>query len=330
MKNVHFHKKGIFELTHVAHHQMKSTTPNTQPISTRSPHPHRPLSPHRSNCTLLIRTQMSDSAHSSPPRSASPEPYGPFPLIELRLHFDPAVVYRRAALGLLPHVQDPECSSAMGLSALKSSRDVVFAGADTVTNAGGYRLCRATRELDSGARYYWEIDFAGSGHIRAGIATRAADTEAPVGCDAEGYSVRDLGGKYHCGAREPSAGFSAGDTIGFGFYCGSGGYTLRLFVNGADCGVLFGGIDAGRRWLPAVSTYGGASASARFRRPFRYEPGAEWAAAGDCPCAAASELFTAERLIEVMRTTLSPYDEHEREYLAAIDTALIPANQMQC
>ena len=262
------------------------------------------------------------------------EYYGPLPLIQLQLHFEPITVYRRSSLGLLPNVQDPEFDKEMRLSQLKSSKDITFVDENTVTNGGGYKLCRGTRELIGNDKYYWEVDFHKTNdknsHIRIGIATKKADTEAPVGYDEYGYSIRDIGGKFHNSRKQENDGFSSGDTVGFGFYLEDEGYALKYFINGNDKGLLFEKIDKDEKWIPAISTFRNAKVTARFKRLFKYEPGEEWKSAYDCPKTIPTELFTADKLIEVMYTTLNPYDAHEKDYLAAIDTALIPPNLMQC
>jgi hypothetical protein len=134
--------------------------------------------------------------------------------ILLNASFDCHAVHRRASLHLLPDVDEPEYNEAMEFSKLKSSRRYKF--------------------FDN----FTEIDFKAAktekSHVRIGIATIAADMEAPVGTDGEGYCVRDLGGAFHRGQRRPFGTFGVGDTIGFGIETHAELVTMRVFVNGVD------------------------------------------------------------------------------------------------
>lgn len=247
--------------------------------------------------------------------------------------FEEIGVRRRAALGLLPDTVDPDSALPMQLSPLKSSRMFRFAGPNTATLDGGYRLCRATRAFTPGAhRYYWEFEFAASSppgsHVRLGIATVGASMEAPVGFDAEGYCVRDLGGAFHKRRRRPSRGFSPGSVIGFGLYDAGGAFALRLYIDGADEGAVFEGIDLSKQWLPALSIYKGATVTARFARPFAFDPGAEWTAASDAPPAEVnSSYYTADFIINIMHTAI-PGDERQQTLFRICQTALTPVHEM--
>ena len=133
----------------------------------------------------------------------------------MKLQFEELGVIRRAALNLLPNVQDPEYRSQMQFSRYKSSRKYKFLSDDnnTVTLEGGYRLCRATRYIPVDQRYFWEVDFTAAksseSHVRIGISTIQADMEAPVGVDSYGYCVADLGKRKTFGRRKIfPAGFS--------------------------------------------------------------------------------------------------------------------------
>jgi hypothetical protein len=215
----------------------------------------------------------------------------------------------------------------MQFSKYKSSRQYKFLDPVTVTLAGGYRLCRATRPLYLPGRLYWEFDYRSSareGHVRLGIATIRADMEAPVGVDAEGYSVRDLGGAFHCARRAvDTPDFHEGSTIGFGF----DGNSLRLFINGEDRGCVFSGIDATKTWYPAVSIYRDAEIVGRFLPPFKFEPGPEWTPAGDVPNVETEKLFSSKDIVKWMKGTLDAGD-YNAEAWFAIHVALIPAHQM--
>jgi hypothetical protein len=247
----------------------------------------------------------------------------------LNLKFEALAVHRRAALGLLPGVQDPEYNHEMTFSQYKSSRQYRFLTSDNccVSLSGGYRLCRANRYLQDHSPCFWEIDFKAAetneSHIRIGIATIKADMEAPVGFDAEGYCVRDRGGAFHCARRRDSPAFGVGDTIGFGFR----DRELSLWINGVCHGVIFDSIDGEKKWMPAVSVYRDAQVVGRFRRPFRFDPGNEWREAGDLKQEEPVGLFTSKELVIWMRGSLDAGDRH-KQAIEAMDAALVPPHLM--
>jgi hypothetical protein len=247
----------------------------------------------------------------------------------MRLKFEELAVHRRAALGLLQEVQDPEYDHPMSFSELKSSRHYKFPNSDnlTISLSGGYRLCRATRPFPLPGPCYWEIEFKSAkspeSHIRCGIATVKADMGTPVGFDEFGYSARDLGGAFHRGHRSPSPEFSVGDVIGFGF----DGSTLRMWINGVDQGILFEGIDSALEWMPAVSIYRDAEVVGRFVRPFSFDPGPDWKAAGDIPPGEPRGLFTSRDLVKWMKTSLDAGELNDSAW-KAIHDALTPAHEM--
>jgi hypothetical protein len=249
--------------------------------------------------------------------------------IPLHAAFEALAVHRRAALGLLPFVDDPEYDDRMEFSKLKSSRSYNFLDNLTVTLPGGYRLCRVTRPLQLPGRLYWEIDFTGAkngqSHVRAGIATLHADMEAPVGVDEFGYCVRDLGGAFHCARKAPFAHFPAGSTIGFGVETRSNGTAMRVFVNGVDQGDAFVGIRE-EQWFPAVSIYRDAKVKGRFLRPFKFDPGGNWKAAGDLPEGVRHQLFMSKDIVRWMKVLDA--GDHNKEAYKAIMEALTPAHQM--
>jgi hypothetical protein len=252
-----------------------------------------------------------------------------YPKMPMKLKFEELAVHRRAALGLLPNVEDPEYDARQTFSQLKSSRHYKFLTQDnlTVTLSGGYRLCRATRCLPLPGRYYWEIDFkaanSNESHIRIGIATLKADLEAPVGCEATGYSLRDLGGAFHRGRRSSSPAFSVGDVVGIGF----DGTHLDMWVNGTYHGVIFDRIDDSCDWMPAVSVYRDAEVVGRFVRPFIFDPGSDWLAAGDLPPGRPVGLFSSRDLVKWMKGTLDAGENHDAA-IEAIRTALTPPHDM--
>lgn len=207
------------------------------------------------------------------------KPIDPFFGIVFPLKFDKKIAKRRSALGLIPHIRDPE-KQEMLLSTLKSSRKYKF-GDDKLScsQEDGYVLARATQGFSNKGKYYWEFIFngdAGKSHCRLGIATLKADMEAPVGVDEEGYSVRDSGGAFHCSFmltedqypdKKPFAGFRFNDVVGFGFTLTDEPETttLEVWINGAYQGVIFKDIDPNKIWYPALSCYKGAKVTARFK-----------------------------------------------------------------
>jgi hypothetical protein len=249
--------------------------------------------------------------------------------IPLNASFEVLAVHRRAALHLLPNVEDPEYNEPMKFSKLKSSRHYSWIDNLTVSLPEGYRLCRATRALALPGAVYWEIDFKAAktaqSHIRIGIATVAADMEAPVGVDGEGFGVRDLGGAFHRARRRPFAAFGVGDTVGFGIDAHGEFATMRVFVNGADQGIAFDQIPQ-NQWYPAVSIYRDAVVQGRFVRPFKFDPGAEWAAAGDLPEGVRTALFTSKDIVKWMKVLDA--GPNNKEAYRAIHVALTPAHQM--
>jgi hypothetical protein len=247
----------------------------------------------------------------------------------MKLKFEELAVHRRAALGLLPNVQDPEYETRQAFSELKSSRLYKFLTPDnlTVSLSGGYRLCRAKRCLPLPGRYYWEIDFkaasSSDSHVRIGIATVKADLEAPVGSDGAGYGLRDLGGAFHRGRRSPSPEFSVGDVIGLGF----DGSHLDMWINGKYQGVIFDEIESSSDWIPAVSVYRDAEISGRFVRPFSFDPGVDWIGAGDLPPGQPIGLFSSRDLVKWMKGTLDA-GENQTAAIEAIQAALTPPQEM--
>ena len=251
------------------------------------------------------------------------------------LNFEEFGVHRRAALGLLPSVRDPECDSKMFFSRLKSDRCVTFLSEDnlTVTMDGGYRLCRASRAVSSPFNYFWEFKFAGAessdSHVRLGIATLGAKLDRPVACDESGYCVRDSGGAFHNSMHEKpreSPAFGVGDVVGMGLRSTADGAEFRMWLNGVDCGALFSDVDSGKAWFPAVSIYRKAIVEGRFERPFHFDPGQDWTAANDAPVQTDATLFTSQELVAMMKG--APLVGDPLPILSAMDAALTPVNEM--
>jgi hypothetical protein len=90
---------------------------------------------------------------------------------------------------------------------------------------------------------------------------------------------------------------------------------------------VFDGIDATKQWLPALSVYREAEVRARFERPFAFDPGDEFCAAGELREQQPSGLFSSQELVKWMRSSLEAGD-HMTEAWNAIDTALVPAHEL--
>lgn len=253
----------------------------------------------------------------------------------LKLKFEDLGVLRRAALGLLPNIKDPEGHKQITLSKLKSSRNYEI-NKLSATLSGGYRLCRASRKIPIDKKYYWEFQFLeespeGS-HVRFGIATTSADMEGPVGVDKYGYAVRDLGWSYHESHRYKKFGktpsFRPGDVVGFGFIPGDKYISLEMFINDGPGIIIFDDIELDNKWIPSFSIYNGACVKACFRRPFSYDPGPEWSDLSSIPPDDDKNLFKAQFLIDSMKGSLVCSSEDKNRYFEAIDAALIPAHLM--
>lgn len=247
--------------------------------------------------------------------------------------FEEIGVTRRAALGLLPNTIDPDHDLPMQLSSLKSSRQYKFISTNTVTLEGGYRICRSTRYfIPNEYKYYWEFEFKKSenldSHVRLGIATVNANMETPVGFDEEGYCVRDLGGAFHKRKKSPSNSFNQNNVVGFGIYVKNGGFVLNMFIDGVDQGTVFDNIDINKHWLPSLSIYKNAIVTARFDRPFKFDPGDDWKAANETPIQEVDKsFFTADFIINIMHTAI-PGDERQQILFKICQTALTPVYEM--
>lgn len=268
------------------------------------------------------------------------DPSDPFFGSTIPMRFEELGARRRAALRLLPNIEDPENKSKITLSRYKSSRKYKFDG-DKCTLEGGYRLCRSSRSFEEPGKYFWEFRFSGrdleDGHVRMGIATTNADMEAPIGVDAEGYCVRDQGGAYHCSRKKkpeeydsgvkPFAGFSIGDYIGFGFTLGNTPETttLEVWVNGKYQGVIFRNIDNTKKWIPSLSIFHNAWVEAYFEN-FHYDVGPNWTPASAIPEEKQKEKYTLSQLIDVMRNGTESL--RTKEMFAATFAVLTPIQDM--
>lgn len=255
----------------------------------------------------------------------------------LKLKFEDLGVIRRAALGLLPNVKDPEGHKPIRLSEYKSSRNYQFIDKMTATLSGGYRLCRSSRKIPTDKKYYWEFHFMDKSpkdsHVRFGIATTSADMEGPVGVDKNGYSVRDSGGSYHEGHRykkfQKTPQFKIGDVVGFGFVPGEQNISLEMFINGKPIGVIFDDIELNNNWIPSFSIFRGAFVRAYFSKStFLYDPGPEWSDLSSILPEDDKRLISPKFLINSMKDTLRCSESDQNRYFEAIDAALIPPHQM--
>ncbi|EAY09987.1 SPRY domain containing protein [Trichomonas vaginalis G3] len=268
------------------------------------------------------------------------DPNDPFYGSSIPMRFEELGARRRAALRLLPNIEDPENKSKIVLSRYKSSRKYKFDG-DKCTLEGGYRLCRSSRSFDQPGKYFWEFRFTSrdleDGHVRMGIATTNADMEAPIGVDAEGYAVRDLGGAFHCSKHQkpeeydpgvvPFQGFNVGDFVGFGFTLGTTPETttLEVWVNGMYRGVIFRNIDPTKKWIPSLSIFHNAWVEAFFE-VFNYAPGPAWTPAANIPDEPQKQKYTLSQMLDVMRNGTESL--RTKEMFAATFAVLTPIQDM--
>lgn len=279
---------------------------------------------------------------STPASAPTPPPTPPStPALQqkkftFKLKFEELGVYRRAALNLLPQVQDPEFDSPMTWSKYKSSRKFEFLNPEytQITQSGGYRLCRGTRYFVFPGSYYWESEFTESrnadSHVRLGIATIDADMEAPVGVDQLGYNVRDKGGAFHNARRSNSEPFNLGDVVGLGLCSEDGNKaSLHMWINGEYKGEIFNDIDASKRWFPAASIFKDAVITSQFDKPFRFPPPEPWKAANEIPAVQPEGTIVAKELVKMMRGSVETEGGSiDPIIMNAMDTALTPAHLM--
>lgn len=270
------------------------------------------------------------------PRSIIPEPNSDG-IVWLKLEFDEYTLNRRASLGLLPEIKDPDCENEMRFSRLKTSRQFVFLNDtdDQITMDGGYRLARGTNYFQLPGKYYWEIEFTEAkqkeSHIRIGIATIDADMEAPVGFDKEGYAVRDLGSTYHDAEKTAAEPFGVGDVVGLGFESHDDDEklaSLHYWINGEYKGIAFNDIDATKKWYPAVSIYYNAVVTGYFSsKSFKFPPPSSWNQAANSKPQPEGK-FSVPELGAIMATSIRSDHPNFKELITAIDKALVPPQFM--
>ena len=279
------------------------------------------------------------------------------------LAFQEYIVLRRAALGLLPDVSDPDAKKPFQFSPLKSSRtflfnnsfNMVYINMQNPSFDGGYRLCRTTRGFKTPGKYYWELSFEiikptieqqndpnhyihHESHVRFGIATARAEMEFPVGYDDRGYCVRDSGGAFHHKKELKNdcfLGFNEGDRVGFGLTIPEDeseqqNGKLEMWVNGEYRAIISDTIDCTKRWFPAVSIYFNCIVSGYFstkgEKSIKFLPEGDWIPAEKAPFDYPKRLMTADTLIKRMKNFhLKQPDETT---LRIISVALVPTSEM--
>ncbi|EAY21093.1 SPRY domain containing protein [Trichomonas vaginalis G3] len=244
--------------------------------------------------------------------------------------FDPLTVKRRAALGYLPNVKDPELQLQMKFSQLKSSRSFVFKNNDYEvmhdSNSIGYSMVRTTRALSKPGKYYWEIVYNGSesnqGHCRIGISTINAPIEGPVGFTEDGYALRDAGDAFHKAIKYPGPSFNVNDTVGFGLEITEKDCKFYCWINGANQTLLFDNIPI-KTYYPSVSTYRDAVVSGRFeKQSFKFYPDDSWTPANDHPFIESKSRYEADELLNIMSS--GDIKLLNEELVSIINQALAP------
>ena len=270
------------------------------------------------------------------------DPEDPYYGCQFPMKFEEYGAKRRAALRLLPNIEDPEAKNKIVISKLKSSRKYkIDLELSRATNERGYRLCRCSRVMKRKMKYFWEFKFVEAkqenSHCRLGIATTNADMEAPIGVDEEGYCVRDLGGAYHNARRfkpedypqgtNPFPPFALGSTIGFGFTHTEEKETttLEVFINGVSQGVIFNNIDPNKEWIPSFSCYYGAVVEAHFDN-FEYDQGADWTPIGQIKNEHSRAPYTVQQMIDLMKNGTESL--RTKQMFAATDAVLTPITDM--
>lgn len=250
------------------------------------------------------------------------------------LKFDEQIVKRRAAMGLLPNVQDPEGKMSFRLSELKSSTYYEISENYMVAyNEGGYRLCRANRGFITEGNYYWEFKFwkqNPDSHCRFGISTLRAGLEVPVGYDEYGFCVCDKGGSYHNRKLNPDVpGFEPKDKVGLGLSIHSNGENslvgeLNYYKNHEFVCTLYENIDFSKRWFPSLSIYKGAKVTANFNPTWKPEG---YTAAALYPVFSKEQPISVIKLLSSMRG-FSSVNMPPQDIYNAIMVALTPIYAM--
>ena len=261
----------------------------------------------------------------------------------INLNFDEDTAQRRAALRMLPYVQDQESNEEkMILSKFKSSSRVSISSDLTCKlrssksqkwNSIGYCICRTNRGLKFPGKYYWEFEYLGTesnaGHCRIGISTTTARIEAPVGYDINGYCLRDKGNAFHCAKKFDGPSFKAGDVIGFGFTISEeeDKSSLCCWINGENPTLLFENIKTGVEWFPSISPYRDAQIRAQFDEPFKHFPGDEWKPAAKHPIMPSTEKYTVDTLISIMKS--GKIADMNEEIVLAMNAVMAPPQEVE-
>lgn len=253
---------------------------------------------------------------------------------ERSLKYFPEILYRRASLGYLKGVLDPDFEiGCMKISENKSAAEyIIDMNNNIATLQGGYRVCRCTFGFNYGFlrrdeenKFYWECEFLEDdhidSHIRIGIATRKANIDMPIAADEFGYCIRDLGGAYfNRNMIKNTPSFNKGDTVGLGIEILPENSKLHFWINGEYMGVIFDDIPSLRTWFPALSCYKGASVRMSFAK-FKY-PQKDWIPSIKSPIVRREYKWTItefEKFLKKFNVNRIPKDAFE-----VISQALIP------
>ena len=258
----------------------------------------------------------------------------------INLSFETDTARRRAALRMLPNIQDQESNDQkMILSKYKSSNrisinsDLICGINSDKWNSIGYCICRTNRGLKFPGKYYWEVEYletkSKEGHCRVGISTTTARIEAPVGYDVNGYCLRDKGNSFHCAKKFDGPSFQVGDVIGFGLIISEeeNKSSLCCWINGDNKKTLFDDIKTGVEWFPTISPYRDAKIRAQFDEPFKHFPGEDWIPAGQHPIMPSTEKYTIDTLISIMKS--GKIADMNEEIVIAMNAVMAPPQEVE-
>jgi hypothetical protein len=131
--------------------------------------------------------------------------------------------------------------------------------------------CRATFQIPSTGKWYWEFQRTSANGTCVGIATQSASLASFLGSDSFGWGYVSTGNKLTNDATGTGTAYGASytttDIIGISFDSGAG--TLVFYKNGVSQGTAYSGL-TGSSYFPAVGS-NTASGSFNFgQRPFAY------------------------------------------------------------
>lgn len=251
------------------------------------------------------------------------------PVYPCKLEYSRDILYRRAALGLIPNVCDPDIDEPMVLSVNKSSRNFVIEG-NWAYCRRNHNLCRSTHgfkmhDMGPKNKIYWEFTFSkvsDEDHIRAGITSIEANIFYPPGADEFGYCIRDSGGCFH--NREPgqpTKPFYPGQVVGLGLEFCDDVSKLHYWIDGDYMGCPFEKIPSDIRWYPSFSCYKQTQFTVSFS-DCKYKP-------SDYHCAIEVVDKRKENIkidVKELEKKMQNFDPSilSPKYKLAIDVALIP------